>query len=63
MKALTLWRPWPWAFIVAGKPLENRSWHPPENLRGQRLGLHAGKTFSTTGATWIEEDLRAERTA
>lgn len=54
MKAFTLWRPWPWAFIHAGKRIENRDWHLPEYLLGQRMALHAGKTFSEEGAAWIE---------
>lgn len=55
MKAFTLWRPWPWAFIYAGKPLENRTWHLPRSLLGQRVALHAGKTFSADAAAWIED--------
>lgn len=55
MKAFTLWRPWPWAFIYAGKRLENRTWHLPRSLLGQRVALHAGKTFSADDAAWIED--------
>lgn len=54
MKAVTLWRPWPWAFIVAGKPVENRSWQLPETMLGERLAIHAGKTFDEEAADWIE---------
>lgn len=50
MKAFTLWRPWTWAFIYVGKPLDNRTWHLPRSLLGQRVALHAGKTFSADTA-------------
>lgn len=48
MKALTLWRPWPWAIFHAphnAKRLENRSWRPPRYIIGKPIALHAGKTF------------------
>lgn len=49
MKALTLWRPWPWAIFHAppatAKRIENRPWKPWPSIIGQRLVLHAGKTF------------------
>ncbi len=53
MKAVTLWRPWPWAFIVAGKGVENRTWQLPKSLIGTRVALHAGKTYSDEAAAWI----------
>jgi hypothetical protein len=46
VKALTLWRPWPWAIFhapkVVSKPIENRSWPPPDWILGQRIAVHAG---------------------
>lgn len=53
MKALTLWRPWPWAIFRAGKPLENRTWLPPESMIGERIAIHAGKQWDSEGASWI----------
>jgi len=43
MKALTLWPEWAWAIIHLGKDVENRTWHPPKNILGQRIALHAGR--------------------
>ena len=43
MKALTLWQPWAWAICRAGKDIENRSWHAPRWLIGQRFAIHAAK--------------------
>ena len=45
IRGLTLWRPWPWCFIHAGKRVENRKWPPPKSIRGGWLALHAGKRF------------------
>ena len=48
MRALTLYRPWPWAILHAQhnpKLIENRSWKPPPSIIGQRIILHAGATF------------------
>ena len=46
MRALTLWRPWPWAICrpsPRAKRVENRTWYPPEWLLGQDLAIHAGR--------------------
>lgn len=43
MKALTLWPEWAWAIMHLGKDVENRTWHPPKNILGQRIALHAGR--------------------
>lgn len=48
MRALTLWRPWPWAIFHAPKNpkrIENRPWKPWNSIVGQRIVLHAGQTF------------------
>ena len=47
MKALTLWRPWPWAIFHARTPkrIENRPWKPWRSVIGQRIALHAGTTM------------------
>jgi hypothetical protein len=46
MKALTLHRPWAWAIAHGGKRIENRSWPFPRSLRGERIAIHAGKTWN-----------------
>jgi hypothetical protein len=50
VKALTVWEPW--ASLIVGspsappqKPVENRDWRPPASLIGERVAIHAGKTF------------------
>lgn len=40
---LTLKRPWAYAVVDGLKPVENRSWPPPERILGKRLLIHAGK--------------------
>jgi hypothetical protein len=55
--ALTLWRPWPYAFFYLPpedlKDLENRPWKPPERFLGQRIMLHAGKHWDDDRADLI----------
>lgn len=53
MKALTLHQPWAWAIIHGPKRIENRTWAPPASLIGQRIAIHAGKTFDHDGHHWI----------
>lgn len=45
MRALTFWQPWAWAIAAGHKRVENRPWKPPEWMIGNRLALHAGKTY------------------
>jgi hypothetical protein len=48
VRALTLWRPWPWAIFHAKhnpKRIENRPWKPWPSIIGKQIVLHAGKTF------------------
>ncbi len=40
--ALTVWQPWATLIAEGLKPLEFRSWRPPERLIGQRIAIHAG---------------------
>lgn len=58
MKALTLWRPWPVAIFhlpaEVAKRVENRSWKPPASLIGQRIAIHAGKTWDDDGYEMLE---------
>lgn len=56
MKALTLIQPWAWAITTLGKRVENRGWKPPARIIGQRIAIHAGKSFDNEAA----EDLREE---
>lgn len=57
MRALTLWRPWPWAIFHAppelAKRIENRPWRPWPSIVGQRIALHAGKKWDAHGAKLI----------
>lgn len=45
MRALTLIQPWASAVAYAGKRIENRSWKPPAGMLGQRIAIHAGKSY------------------
>lgn len=58
MKALTLWRPWPWVILYGPKRIENRPWAPWKNVIGRRIAIHAGKTFDKGGSRYISERLR-----
>lgn len=50
MRALTLYPEWIWVIIRLGKPIENRTWPPPEWIIGEDLALHAGTRRPTAGA-------------
>jgi len=54
MKALTLWRPWPWAIFWPrpglAKDVENRTWPPPQSVIGQQIAIHAGKRYDEESA-------------
>lgn len=50
MRMLTLHRPWAWCVVYGPKRVENRTWKPPDNLIGEWLAIHAGKTWSAQGA-------------
>jgi hypothetical protein len=58
IKGLSLWRPWPWAILHAGKRVENRSWKPPVNMIGQYLALHAAQKWDADGYGSITEITR-----
>lgn len=45
MLALSLWRPWPFAFFHAGKRVENRSWRPPKKVLGEWVAMHAAQKY------------------
>lgn len=61
MKAITLWRPWPYAIFhlppAIAKRVENRSWKPPRDIVGQRIAIHAGKTWDEDGKDFIGRHL------
>jgi len=63
VKALTLWRPWPWAFFYPPaelrKRLENRTWPLPKSMLGQRVAFHAGKYWDAAGAKYIAAQMPA----
>lgn len=56
IKGLSLWRPWPWAILHAGKRVENRSWSPPKSMIGQYLALHSAQKWDEEGREWIEAE-------
>jgi hypothetical protein len=51
VRFLSLSRPWPWSFVAESIPpeerklVENRSWMPPVSQIGQRIALHAAKSW------------------
>lgn len=56
MRALTLHRPWPWAFVgpvECPKRVENRSWPPWPSIIGQDVALHAGQAFDVAAVAWM----------
>ena len=55
MKALTLWRPWPWSILYGTKRIENRRWVPPPSIFARMIALHAGLTWDYDGALAIRE--------
>jgi hypothetical protein len=58
MKALSIWQPWAWAIIHAGKDVENRGWHTGH--RGPLL-IHASKRKPTARELRIFSDMIFER--
>ena len=41
----TLWQPWAGLVIFGGKDIENRHYPPPSKFIGERIAIHAAKTF------------------
>jgi hypothetical protein len=60
MRALTLWQPWAWAIAAGHKRIENRPWTPWPSVIGQRIAIHAGRTYDDAGARAIAEDFEIE---
>ncbi len=54
MRFLSLSNPWPWAIFdlpePSGKRVENRGWMPPISMIGQRIALHAAKSWDDDAA-------------
>ncbi len=63
VKALTLHQPWASLIAAGDKRIETRSWKPPANLIGQRIGIHASKTHTAINKPAFEELRRAIRTS
>ena len=42
MRALTLRPVWAYSVAHLDKRIENRTWEPPDSIRGQRIAIHAG---------------------
>jgi hypothetical protein len=58
VKALTLIQPWAGLIATGVKLVENRTWHPPGKLNGQRFAIHAGaKVDRETIEDLLEDDL------
>lgn len=54
MKALSIRQPWAWLIINGPKDIENRTWAAPANVIGERIYIHAGKTFDDDGHLWVK---------
>jgi hypothetical protein len=61
MKALTILQPFSHLIVTGVKWVENRTWKPPENLVGQRIAIHAGKSREMLADGYFEEPGDAER--
>jgi hypothetical protein len=55
LQAITLWRPWTWAIVHAGKDVENRGWPPPKRLVGSYIAIHAGKRWDDDAVFALRE--------
>lgn len=44
MRALSLIQPWAWLVTAGPKRIENRDWHLPPHMVGQKILIHASKT-------------------
>jgi hypothetical protein len=52
---LTLWRPWDWAVLHAGKDVENRDWQPWPRVLGRHIAIHSGLRWDEAGARDLRE--------
>ena len=59
MKALSIRQPWAWLIVHGYKDVENRTWPLPEDMRGQRIYVHAGvKVEWEADTTYIVDRLK-----
>lgn len=56
MRTISLWRPWPWAIVHAGKRVENRDWEI--KYRGD-IVLHAAKKWDEDAVFFIQRNAMA----
>lgn len=56
MKALTLIQPWGGLIATGVKRVENRTWHPPNGIVGQRFAIHAGAKLDRETIEDVLED-------
>lgn len=54
MRALSLSQPWLHAVLHFGKHVENRKWRPAARMLGERIALHAAKSWDKDGAPFLE---------
>lgn len=45
MRVISLSQPWAWVMMFGAKRVENRSWPAPVALYGQRIAMHAAKSW------------------
>jgi hypothetical protein len=55
VKALSLTQPWGWLLVHGHKTVENRVWHLPPRMRGQRVLIHAAKAMPAAVYTSASE--------
>lgn len=57
MRVLSLSRPWPWTIFDLPEPdakgIENRSWPPPIEAIGERIALHAAKSWDDAAISFL----------
>lgn len=56
LHALTLVQPWAYAIARLGKPIENRTWTPPDWLIGAYLAIHAGKKLDALAVAALRDE-------
>jgi hypothetical protein len=49
VRALTTRQPWGWAIVAGHKPVENRTWRPPDDLLGETIAIHAAAEYAEGG--------------
>lgn len=62
-RALSLYQPWASAIVHGSKRIENRPIPPPANIVGQRIFIHAAKTWDAPRAASVVKLWREEKPA